>query len=149
MKLLAKIALLALPLSAPAAWAKDCAVTIVGNDQMKFDQSTLKLAPDCTEVSLTLKHSGKMAATVMGHNWVLTKTADFQAVANAGVRAKIEDSYLPKGDPRVIAHTKVIGGGQSTTIKFSTGKLQKSGAYTFFCSFPGHWAIMKGTLSFG
>ncbi|MFT4247553.1 MAG: azurin [Pseudomonas sp.] len=134
---------------APAAWAKTCAVTISGNDQMKFDQSTIKLAPDCTEVSLTLKHSGKMAATVMGHNWVLTKSADFQAVANAGLRAKIEDSYLPKDDARVIAHTKVIGGGESTTIKFSTAKLQKGGAYTFFCSFPGHWAMMKGTLSFG
>lgn len=136
-------------LFAPAAWARTCAVTIVGNDQMKFDQGTIRLAPDCTEVSLTLRHSGKLAATVMGHNWVLTRTADFQAVANAGLRAKIEDSYLPKDDPRVIAHTQVIGGGQSTTIRFPTGKLDKGGAYTFFCSFPGHWAMMKGTLSFG
>jgi azurin len=149
LKLLSKTALLALFLFAPAAWAKTCAVTIVGNDQMKFDQSTIKLAADCTEVSLTLKHAGKMAATVMGHNWVLTKTADFQPVANAGLRAKIEDSYLPKDDARVIAHTKVIGGGESTTIKFATSKLEKGGAYTFFCSFPGHWAMMKGTLSFG
>ena len=134
---------------APAVWAKPCAVTISGNDQMRFDQNAIKLAPDCTEVRLTLKHTGKMAATVMGHNWVLTKTADFQAVANAGLRAKIEDDYLPKADPRVIAHTKVIGGGQSSTITFSTAKLVKGGAYTFFCSFPGHWAMMKGTLSFG
>lgn len=149
MKLSSMFAVLALVLFAPAAWAKTCAVTISGNDQMKFDQSAIKVAADCTEVSLTLKHSGKMAANVMGHNWVLTKTPDFQAVANAGIRAKIEDSYLPKDDARVIAFTKVIGGGESTTITFPTSKLTKGGAYTFFCSFPGHWAMMKGTLSFG
>jgi len=149
LKLSSTIVVLALVLFAPAAWARSCAVTISGNDQMKFDQSAIKLAPDCTQVSLTLRHTGKMAAKVMGHNWVLTRTPDFQAVANAGIRARIEDSYLPKDDPRVIAHTQVIGGGESTTITFPTSKLTKGGAYTFFCSFPGHWAMMKGTLSFG
>ncbi|AVQ08154.1 TPA: azurin [Xanthomonas vasicola pv. zeae] len=149
MKLFSTIAVCALALMAPSAWARTCAVTITGNDQMKFDQSGIKLAPDCTLVELTLKHSGKMDATVMGHNWVLTKSADFQAVANAGVRSTIADSYLPKADARVIAHTKVIGGGDSTTVSFPTSKLRKGGDYTFFCSFPGHWAMMKGTLSFG
>ncbi len=149
MKLLSVCLTACLLAAAPAAWARTCAVTIAGNDQMKFDQSTITLAPDCTEVSLTLKHTGKLAANVMGHNWVLSKTADFQAVANAGIRATIADSYLPKNDARVIVHTKVIGGGDSTTIKFPTSKLSKGGAYTFFCSFPGHWAMMKGTLSFG
>lgn len=149
MKLSAMLVVLALVLFAPSAWARTCAVTISGNDQMKYDQSSIKLAPDCTQVSLTLKHPGTMAAKVMGHNWVLTKTSDFQAVANAGIRATIEDSYLPKNDPRVIANTKVIGGGESTTITFPTSKLTKGGAYTFFCSFPGHWTMMKGTLSFG
>jgi azurin len=134
---------------APSAWARTCAVTITGNDQMKFDQSAITIAPDCTQVDVTLKHAGKMAATVMGHNWVLTKSADFQAVANAGVRSTIADSYLPKADARVIAHTKVVGGGESTTVSFATSKLIKGGAYTFFCSFPGHWAMMKGTLKFG
>ncbi|MEE7546244.1 azurin [Xanthomonas sp. Kuri4-1] len=149
MKRFSTIVALALVLFAPSAWARSCAVTIAGNDQMKFDQSAIKLAPDCSEVKLTLKHTGKLAAAAMGHNWVLTKTADFQAVANAGIRASLADSYLPKGDPRVLAHTPVIGGGESTTITFPTAKLAKGGAYTFFCSFPGHWAMMKGTLSFG
>ena len=149
MKLLSTIAVLALVSLAPSAWAKTCAVTITGTDQMKFDQSAITIAPDCTEVAVTLKHSGKLAATVMGHNWVLTKSDDCQAVANAGVRSTIADSYLPKADPRVIAHTKVIGAGETATVTFPTSKLSKGGAYTFFCSFPGHWAMMKGTLRFG
>ena len=65
---------------AAAAWAKICAVTITGTDQMSFDQSQMKVAADCTEVALTLKHSSKLTAAVMGHNWVLTKTPDFQGV---------------------------------------------------------------------
>ena len=49
----------------------------------------------------------------------------------------------------MIAHTKVIGGGQTTSVKFPTSALKKGEAYTFFCSFPGHSAIMKGAFKFG
>lgn len=149
LKLFPSFAVLTLVLFAPAAWAKTCAVTITANDQMKFDRSQINVAADCSTVSLTLKNAGTMAATVMGHNWVLTRTADFQPVANAGLRASIADDYLPKGDARVIAHTKIIGGGQSATIVFPTSALSKGGDYTFFCSFPGHWALMKGKFVFG
>ena len=106
------------------------------------------IAPDCTQVELTLKHSGKLAAQVMGHNWVLVKTADVAGVANDGMGAGLPKDYIKAGDTRVIAHTKVVGGGQSTSVTFPTSKLTKGGAYTYFCSFPGHSAIMKGTLKF-
>lgn len=146
--LLSCLALVMGVFSAPAM-ARTCAVLITGNDQMKFDLQQIVLAADCTEVQLTLKHTGKLAAGVMGHNWVLTKTADFQAVANDGMRATLADAYVRKGDARVLAHTVVIGGGESTTIRFPTRVLTRGGDYTFFCSFPGHWAIMKGKLVFG
>lgn len=141
--------LAALALLAPSAFAKTCTVAIEGNDQMKFNLAEIKLAADCTQVDLTLKHTGKLAANVMGHNWVLTKTADAQSVAAAGLKATIADSHLPKGDARVIAHTKIVGGGETTRISFSTAKLAKGGDYTFFCSFPGHYALMRGKLKFG
>ncbi len=80
----------------------------------------------------------------MGHNWVLTKTTDMTALANEAAKAGLDKDYLPPGDKRVIAHTKVIGGGQSTSVKFSTSTLTKGGDYTFFCSFPGHYGLMKG-----
>ncbi len=131
------------------AYAKTCSVTIAGNDQMQFDKTSIPIAADCTEVELTLKHSGKLPVTAMGHNWVLTKTADFQPVATAGTSAGPATSYVPKDDKRVIAHTKLVGGGESTTIKFPTSALTKGGDYTFFCSFPGHWSLMKGKLAFG
>lgn len=127
---------------------KVCKLEIAGTDQMQFDKKELVVAPDCTSVELTLKHTGKLPAQAMGHNWVLTKTADMAAVANEGMQAGLPKNYVKDGDARVIAHTKVVGGGQSDTVTFPTSKLTKGGAYTFFCSFPGHSSIMKGTLKF-
>ncbi|HEX7804042.1 MAG TPA: azurin [Pseudoxanthomonas sp.] len=143
------MALLLLGLSAPQAYAKACNVSISANDAMKFDQAEIKIAATCTQVKLTLKHTGSFPADMMGHNWVLAKTADVQSLATAGGKATFADSYVPKGDARAVAFTKVIGGGESTTITFPTSKLKKGVDYTFFCSFPGHWNMMKGKLIFG
>lgn len=148
MKLLVPVLLAGLVL-APSAHARVCAVALDSTDQMSFSQKEIKVAADCRQVKLTLRHTGKLAATTMGHNWVLTRSADYQPVAMAGMRMKLADSYLPKGDARVLAHTPVIGGGQSTSVTFSTARLTKGGDYTFFCSFPGHFAMMKGRFVFG
>lgn len=133
---------------ATTARAETCDLEIAGNDMMKYDKTELKVPATCTEVKLTLKHSGKLPANVMGHNWVLTKTADAEAVDKAGATQKDSD-YVAAGDPKVIAHTKVVGGGESTSVTFPVSKLEKGGDYTFFCSFPGHYALMKGKLTFG
>lgn len=116
-------------------------VTISGNDQMQFDKKTIKVKAG-QKVKLTLKHSGSMNAQVMGHNFVLLKKgvdgADFASKAMA---AK-DQGYIPadlKGS--VIANTKVLGGGESTTIEFVA---PPAGTYTFLCSFPGHYAMMHG-----
>lgn len=148
MKLLVPVLLAGLVL-APSAHARVCAVALDSTDQMSFSQKEIKVAADCSQVKLTLRHTGRLAATTMGHNWVLTRSADYQPVAMAGMRMKLADSYLPKGDARVLAHTPVIGGGQSTSVTFSTARLTKGGDYTFFCSFPGHFAMMKGRFVFG
>jgi azurin len=124
--------------------AKTCELEVNSNDMMKFDQTEMKISADCSEVKLTLNHTGKLAKNVMGHNWVLTATADMQTVATAGMTAGLEQQYLPADRSKVLATTDVIGGGESTSITFSTAALTQGGDYTFFCSFPGHWSIMKG-----
>lgn len=134
---------------AGTAQARTCALTISSNDQMQFDQAELKVAADCSSVELTLKHSGTLPATAMGHNWVLTETAAMRSVALAGMNAGAAAQYVKPGDERVLAATPVIGGGASTRITFSTARLAKGGDYSFFCSFPGHWSIMKGKLVYG
>lgn len=129
--------------------AKTCDVTVEGNDAMAFNTKELKVDGDCTEVNLTLKHVGKMPVSAMGHNVVITKTADYKDVAKAGGKVKLEDNYVPKDDDRVLAATKVIGGGETDTVKIDMSKFKAGDDYTFFCSFPGHWSVMKGKFVFG
>ncbi|GEK09649.1 MULTISPECIES: azurin [Pseudoalteromonas] len=130
-----------------AASANECALTIEANDMMQFSAKALSAPSSCKEVSLTLKHTGKLPATTMGHNWVLSKAADVQAVATDGMTAGASNSYVKPGDDRVYAVSKVIGGGEQTTVTFSTERLKKGEDYRFFCSFPGHFAIMQGSFS--
>jgi azurin len=127
------------------AWSQECSLTIEGNDQIQYNKKELHVSKSCKEVTLTLKHVGQLAANVMGHNWVLSATADYQALAQAG-QAAGAPNYLPAGDARVIAATNVIGGGQETSVTFDTSKLMVGGDYTYFCSFPGHFVLMNGKL---
>lgn len=129
--------------------AKTCDVVVEANDAMAFNTKELKVDADCTEINLELKHVGKLPASAMGHNVVITKTADYKAVAKAGGKMTLADDYLPKDDARVLAATKVIGGGESTSVKVPADKFKAGEDYTFFCSFPGHWSIMKGKFVVG
>jgi azurin len=133
------------------AFAADklCALAIAGNDLMQFDKKEMTVAPDCTQVKVTLTHTGKLPAAAMGHDWVLVKTEDVSAVANAGAAAGLSNNYVQPGDKRVVAATKVVGGGESTSVTFPVAALQKGQSYTYLCTFPGHNALMKGTLTIG
>ena len=131
------------------AHADPCQLDISGNDQMQYDKATLTVPASCKEVTLTLHHTGKLPREAMGHNWVLVNAADFDAVANAGLGAGLANDYVAPGDKRVLAHTKTIGGGQTTSVTFPTSLLKPGGDYRYLCSFPGHNALMRGTLKFG
>lgn len=129
------------------AQADECSFTLNSNDAMQFDQKSIVVNKTCKEFTLNLVHTGKLPKTVMGHNWVLTTTEDSKAVASEGMAAGADKDYVKADDARVIAHTKLIGGGESTSVTFPVSKLAAGGAYTYFCSFPGHIALMQGTLT--
>ena len=140
----------ALLLSTPAAAADDaCKLEITGNDQMQYDKKELAVPASCKEVTVTLHHGGTLPAAAMGHNWVLVSTPDLTAVANAGMGAGLPANYVGADDKRVLAHTKIVGGGQSDTITFSTASLKAGGDYSYLCTFPGHNALMRGKFKFG
>jgi azurin len=128
---------------------KVCQLAISANDAMQYDKKELDVAADCSEVTLTLTHTGKLPAAAMGHNWVLVKGSDVTPVATAGMSAGLANNYLQPGDARVIAATRIVGGGESTSVTFPTSKLVKGGDYNYICTFPGHYVIMKGVLKFG
>ncbi|AXK71065.1 azurin [Lysobacter sp. TY2-98] len=134
-------------LAGAATAAPNCTIALKANDQMQFDQKAATVSAACPTITITLKHTGTLPITSMGHDVVITKTADMPAVAAAGMAAGAAAHYLPKGDARIIAATPMVGGGASTKTTFPGKKLTAGGAYSFFCSFPGHSAIMKGTLT--
>jgi azurin len=139
----------AFALTPPVRAADACQLEISGNDQMQYDKPELSVAASCKEVTLTLHHTGKLPKEAMGHDWVLTVTSDLAAVAQAGMSAGAAQDYLQPGDKRVIARTKVIGGGETTSVTFSTASLKAGGDYSYECTFPGHSALMKGKFKFG
>lgn len=115
---------------------------------MKFSTDILSIPSSCKEVKVTLNHTGSLPAQSMGHNIVITDTALFQAVGIDGMSAGIDNNYVKPNDNRVYAFTRIIGGGESTSVTFSTEKMKAGGDYSFICSFPGHWAIMRGKFEF-
>jgi azurin len=139
----------ALLMAVKLAYADTCGITIEANDMMRYNVHELSVPASCPDIEVTLKHSGKLEAKVMGHDWVLARTSDVSAIVNAGMAAGLAHGYLPANDRRIIASTRVVGGGESTTIKFSSGVLEEGASYTFFCTAPGHATLMRGRFVFG
>jgi azurin len=145
-KHLAAAALLGVFVLPLTAHADPCKLDISGNDQMQYDKQALAAPASCKQISVTLHHSGKLPKEAMGHNWVLVNAADLAAVAQAGMGAGLANDYLAAGDKRVLAHTKIVGGGESASVTFSSALLAKGGPYEYLCTFPGHNALMHGTF---
>ncbi|WP_332845940.1 azurin [Pseudomonas lactucae] len=126
--------------------AAECKVTVDSTDQMSFNTKEIVIDKSCKTFTVNLEHSGSLPKNVMGHNWVLTSAANMQLVATDGMAAGIDKNYLKEGDDRIIAHTKIIGAGEKDSVTFDVAKLAAGTDYAFFCSFPGHISMMKGTV---
>ncbi len=143
------IAVVLLGLLSTPLLAAECSTTIEGNDAMQFNKKTITVPATCKTFAVTLKHVGKLPKTAMGHNWVLAHASDEAAVVADGLKAGAASSYEKPNDARVVAHTKLIGGGESDTATINVSKLKAGENYAYFCTFPGHASLMKGTLSIG
>ena len=133
--------------AAPAAAGGECEAVIVSDDAMKFDPKEIQVKSSCKQYKITLKHEGKMPKSAMGHNVVLSKAADKDGVLADGQTAGEASNYVKAGDERVIAHTKLLSGGEQDSVTFDVSKLAKGEAYEYYCSFPGHYATMNGKLT--
>jgi azurin len=135
---------------APSAHAagKLCRLHISANDLMHYSTTVMSAGPGCSEIKVTLTNTGKLPVSVMGHDWVLVKTSDLEAVANAGLAAGLANNYQKPGDPRIIAATKLTGGGQSASVTFPASKLKKGESYSYLCTFPGHNVLMRGVFHY-
>ena len=126
----------------PAVQNKDglSLVRIESNDQMRFNLKEIKVKHG-NLIELKLVHTGQLNKKIMGHNFVLLKQGtDINDFAKKAMKSKAND-YIPSESIDIIAHTKMIGGGEETSISF---RAPERGTYPFVCSFPGHVALMNG-----
>lgn len=119
-------------------------IEITASDAMKYSLTEIRVRAG-EKFQLKLTNIGQMPKTAMGHNWVLLKPMDDAAVmAFAMSGAAKMPVYLPDDLSAVLAHTKILGGGESDTIEVTAPA--QPGDYPFICTFPGHAALMKGKL---
>jgi len=105
--------------------------------EMKYDQTELHVKAGST-VKLKLTNSAKDSS--MQHNFTLIESGSAAKVGPEGVKAGPENNYTPKMR-EVLVSTKLVGPGQSTEISFPA---PAKGEYNFICTYPGHYATMKG-----
>lgn len=131
----------------PAATINNCSTEIEASDAMQYNVGSIVVPSSCTNFKITLKHTGKLPVASMGHDVVITKQSDMQAVDQESAAAGLDNGYIKADDSRVIAHTKLIGGGETASVSFPVSKIKDGGPFVFFCSFPGHSALMHGPIS--
>lgn len=128
------------------ALAQEKKLELTGNDQMQYSTKTLEVTAG-EKVTLTFKHIGQLQKVAMGHNVVILKAGTpIPPFATKAMTATTTD-YVPADEESkklIVAHTKVIGGGESDTITFTAPT--EPGDYPYLCTFPGHFALMQGVL---
>ena len=129
---------------APEAPPKE--VQIQADDHMRFDVTAFE-ATRGQKISVTLKNVGTTPKLSMGHNFImLDRNVNEQNVTRFLDAASTEAShdYVPPSSKEVLAHTKLLGPGETDTVTFNAPQIP--GQYLYLCSFPGHYS--QGTKGF-
>ncbi len=106
-------------------------------DAMRFDKDRLE-APAGARV--TLRFTNGASANGMVHNAVVVIPGQADAVGRDAIGSNDPATWLKPNDPRVIAATRLIKGGESASVTFD---VTAPGDYTIICTFPGHHTQMQ------
>jgi azurin len=128
--------------SQPKEWTKgpDRSFIIGTKPGLKYDIETITVKAG-TKIKITFKNNDDML-----HNLVITKpgTADQVGLlaANMGLNGE-RLNYIPKSSD-ILFHTRILRPKESDTIYFTAPA--EAGDYTYVCTFPGHYVLMRGTF---
>lgn len=100
---------------------------------------------------LTVGAHADTIVSLTGDDMMKLNTKSFSVKAGTDVDKFAQDAALaastgfipPAGKNYILAQTKMLGGGQKTSIKFTA---PKKGNYTYLCTFPGHAVLMRGVM---
>jgi len=128
--------------SQPKEWTKgpDRSFIIGTKPGLKYDIETITVKAG-TKIKITFKNIDDML-----HNLVITKpgTADQVGLlaANMGLNGE-RLNYIPESSD-ILFHTRILRPKESDTIYFPAPA--EAGDYTYVCTFPGHYVLMRGTF---
>ncbi|MFC5411950.1 plastocyanin/azurin family copper-binding protein [Larkinella bovis] len=127
----------------PASWlyGPDISLTVGTKPGLQFDIPELKVKPG-NKVELIFNNNDDML-----HNLVITQPGDAvekvgQLALNLGLKGP-DFHYVPQTD-LVLFHTAILQPETSEKIYFTAP--DKPGIYPYVCTFPGHYAVMRGKL---
>jgi azurin len=126
--------------------AADVTVELTGNDQMQYDKKEFTVT-EGDNVTLKFKHIGKLPKAAMGHNVVILKPGTAMPTFAMKCAPAAATDYIPadaESTALIVAHTKMIGGGEETSITFTA---PAAGEYPYLCTFPGHFGVMNGKMT--
>lgn len=114
----------------------------VGN-QMLFEQDELT-AQAGQQVNIVFKNTATSPA--MEHNVIVLNDNDDATINRVGQAALTanDSEYVPEDDA-IIAATALAKPGETVEVTFTAPS--EPGQYAYVCTFPGHYVMMRGTLT--
>jgi azurin len=133
----------------PAPTGPPKEVTVQADDKMRYDFTAFEVSPG-QKVSVTFKNIGTTPKFSMGHNFVvLDRTitaANIQSAFLDKASTEAAHDYVPAGAKEVLAHSKLLGPGETEVVTFNAPYIP--GEYLYVCSFPGHYSQgTKGVMT--
>ena len=132
---------------------KAVVVELTGNDQMQYDKTALTV-PAGASVTVKLTNVGSMPKEAMAHNFVLlaagvTSMSFGSACAQPDSGASVDTFYIPTKEDlkaQIVAYTlSQAGPGETVEVTFTAP--ETPGKHEYLCTFPGHFAVMRGVLT--
>lgn len=132
-----------------AATAADTAgartIKLTASDQMRYNLTSIEAKPGET-LTVELTNTGSLPKEAMAHNWVLLKPGNDPMAFSAAAATHKDEGYIPASlKNEIIAFIPLQGPHETGSVTFKAP--DQPGEYPFLCSFPGHAALMKGTLT--
>lgn len=113
----------------------------VGNE-MRYEQTEFTVEAGQT-VRIVFENTATSPA--MHHNVVVLNDHD-NATANRVGQAALTaagNDYIPEDDA-ILAHTPMSAPGETVEVEFTAP--EEPGDYLYICTYPGHYAVMQGTM---
>ena len=122
----------------------DVEITIKA-DTLAYDKAEITVVEGQT-VKLNLESTSTLPKAAGGHNLVvLAKGTDVAAFATKAMTEQANE-YIPQDKAtkdKILAYTKLLGPTEKDSITFTA---PAAGTYDYICTFPGHFAVMKGKM---